>query len=154
MNNTTIIVDQPAWQAMTTSAIHTFPEECCGFIWGDERGGRVTLAREVNNCAEVNRHLSFSICSTDYLKAERLARRRNLRLLGVYHSHPGRSAYPSPHDIEVALPNLYYVIMGTDGSEVYDFRCWQLDESGRFTAKAIQILNPTITNLPQQCLPF
>lgn len=144
MNNKSIIIETSPWEVMTASAIDAFPEECCGFFWGAEDGTRITLAMAVDNDGVVNRHSSFSIRATDYIAAEHLADQRRLKLLGIYHSHPGQSARPSTKDIQAAFPNLYYIIMGTNTHEVYDVSCWQLDESGHFTANAIQVINPII----------
>lgn len=144
MNNKSIIIETSPLEVMITSAVRAFPEECCGFFWGVENGMRITLAMAVDNNGVVNRHSSFSIRATDYIAAEHIADQHRLRLLGIYHSHPSRPAWPSAMDVRAAFPNLYYIIMGTNAHEVYDISCWQLNESGHFTANSIQVINPLI----------
>jgi len=129
--NKELVIEAAALQIMINSATRAFPEECCGFFWGLEEEKRTTLALEVRNVAE-DKHVSFSISQQDYRLAENIAEEHQLTLLGVFHSHPRQSSLPSIEDIELAFPNLYYIIMGVNSNEVYEMSCWLLNESKSF----------------------
>lgn len=89
----------------------SYPDECCGLLLGrfeDER--RVaTEAWPVENAWDESVQLTdneaahslrdrFYIAPEAYLKAQRSAARRDLEIVGCYHSHPDDRAWPSERD--------------------------------------------------------
>ena len=91
----------------------TYPEECCGALFGSEIEGvnTVTSILEIDNSQGENRARRFLVTPQQYLRIERLATERGTALLGFYHSHPDHPARPSAFDTEHALPSLTYVIV-------------------------------------------
>lgn len=115
---------------MYNEAISAFPDECCGFFYGTEDGDyrHVTTAIPVVNSKEGDRRRRFEISPMDYMKAENYALLHNLRLLGVYHTHPLHPAIPSQHDLAQALPYFSYIILSVEENQVRDIRSWRLNE--------------------------
>ena len=124
---------------MVDDALSTFPNECCGFLFGNEtEEERIILqAMVVNNAKEGDKRRRFVITAKDYLKAERYADENNLLLLGVYHSHPNHPAVPSEHDRLAAQPYFSYVILSVINNEYAGLRSWRLNEEQQFEEEEI-----------------
>ena len=99
-----------------------FPDEACGLLVGRREGEGAVLVTEVHtspNLAERPR------CAFEVDPALRLALQQRVRgsadaVVGVYHSHPGRSAQPSRADLMRAWePELVWLITSVlDGQAV------------------------------------
>jgi len=129
-----IIIEPQARQLMTADAVKTFPDECCGFLFGIEKEDDriVTDILIVNNAKEGDKRRRFEISPRDYMKAEQYADENNLHLLGIYHSHPNHPAIPSEHDRLAAQPWFSYVIISVLEKKVGLIRSWRLNESNQF----------------------
>lgn len=129
----TLIIAKQAEQLMYKDATASFPNECCGFFYGQETDTtrEVTLAIPVNNSKKGDQGRRFEISAFDYMKAERYAITNNLTLLGVYHSHPNHPAVPSIHDLKVAMPYFSYIIISVMDGKINVLRSWQLKETVR-----------------------
>lgn len=117
----------------------TYPHECCGFLYGDDKGNYrvLTYSEEVHNTREENRERRFEISGKDYMKAEQYADEHGLTLLGVYHSHPDHPAVPSEYDLRHALPYFSYIIASVKKGKVEVIRSWKLNEEGRFEEEQV-----------------
>jgi proteasome lid subunit RPN8/RPN11 len=84
------------------------PNECCGIIAGN--GGSAThLYRAVNAEASPYR---YNVDTRDLLRIYRDLDAHGWDVLGIYHSHTGTEAYPSPTDVRLAAwPEAYYLIV-------------------------------------------
>ncbi len=134
-----LILHDKAMEEITADAVVAFPEECCGFFFGeddhDERIVLTTLA--VNNAKQGDKRRRFEITPQDYLKAERFAEQSGLQLLGVYHSHPNHPAVPSEHDRVAAQPYFSYIIISVLNKEWADTRSWRLNDEQQFEEETI-----------------
>lgn len=136
-----ISIQSIANEIMIEDAIGSFPDECCGFFFGseDSRGNRVvTHVLVVNNAKEGDKRRRFEVSPKDYLKAEQFADDNNLRLLGVYHSHPNHPAIPSETDRLSAQPYFSYIIISVYDKEIKDIRSWRLNEYSQFEEEIIK----------------
>ncbi len=125
---------------MFEDVLKTFPDECCGFLFGDETEGgdrNFTEIMVVDNSKAGDRRRRFEISAKDYLRAERFADENGLALLGVYHSHPLSPAIPSEHDRVAAQPYFSYIIASVYGEEIRDLTSWRLNESAEFEPEMI-----------------
>lgn len=115
-------------KAVEKHAADTYPEECCGFLYGYEKkeGVEVVLSQSVDNLRKTNRDTRYRITPAEYMKAEKLAEESSFQLLGVYHSHPDHPAAPSAYDLEWALPGFVYLIVSVLGGVVGASRWWEL----------------------------
>ncbi len=84
------------------------PMECCGLL-----AGQTSLMDELVPCTNEDRSpTSFSIPPVELLDSFRRLRKRNRRLLGIYHSHPAGPEYPSSRDVEeFEYPEVSYWII-------------------------------------------
>lgn len=137
-----MITIQPiAKDLMLKDAVQAFPDECCGFLFGEEdsEGNRsITDIQVVNNAKEGDKRRRFVIAPLDYMRAEQHAEENNLLLLGVYHSHPNHPAIPSEHDRVAAQPYFSYVIISVLEGKIGPVRSWRLNDEVQFEEETVQ----------------
>jgi proteasome lid subunit RPN8/RPN11 len=107
----------------------TYPEECCGFLIGRLHDGEneVLSARRTGNRNVDRREDRYVIAPEDYREADRTARRAQLDIVGMYHSHPDHAARPSQTDLEQAtFPGYTYVIVSVREGTAGDLTAWTL----------------------------
>jgi proteasome lid subunit RPN8/RPN11 len=103
------------------------PSECCGVLLG--MPGEVTEAVPTRNLSgDPNR---FLIDPKDHIDACREGRRRNLEVVGFYHSHPHSPAVPSATDLaEASYSGHLYAIVSLAAGPA-EVRIYRFD-SGSF----------------------
>lgn len=127
-----IILNQNVQQIINQHAQEAFPNECCGFLYGQDKDTRtLTLAKRVDNAKEGDQRRRFEISPLDYMKAEQYALNNGLNLLGIYHSHPNHPAIASKHDLAKAMPFFSYVIVSVVEGNIADTKSWKLKETIR-----------------------
>ncbi len=106
----------------------TYPEECCGFLFGTEINNERVIHEVVpiDNSRQDNKERRFLITPEDFIEAERRADNLNLSLIGFYHSHPDHPAIPSEFDREHALPFYSYIIISVRNKKPAEIRSYQL----------------------------
>ena len=131
---------------MIEDALRTFPDECCGFMFGTETEEirTVSAITVVDNSKEGDKRRRFEIRPMDYLHAERYAEENGLALLGIYHSHPNHPSIPSEHDRVAAQPYFSYVIISIYERQFRSLQSWQLNEQSQFEEE--EILKPEFFN--------
>ncbi len=134
-----LIIETAAKSAMIADALKSFPNECCGFMFGFEEGSlrTITTSVEVNNAKEGDQRRRFEISAIDYMRAEKYADENNLILLGIYHSHPNHPAIPSEHDRIAAQGYFSYVIISIMESKFSSILSWQLNDVSQFEEEKI-----------------
>jgi proteasome lid subunit RPN8/RPN11 len=135
-----LVIEQKPLDEMFADALRSFPDECCGFFFGNEIGQEriITNILTVDNSKEGDKRRRFEIAPKDYLDAERFADENELQLLGVYHSHPNHPAVPSEHDRIAAQPYFSYIIISVKEKMIADIRSWQLNENFMFEEETIE----------------
>ena len=135
-----IIIEPRVRQLMIEDAVSTFPDECCGFLFGREEhdGTRILVdILAVDNSKEGDKRRRFEISPQDYMTAEQHALDHDWTLLGIYHSHPNHPAIPSEHDRVAAQPFFSYVIVSVLEKEVVTLRSWILNDDRQFEEEKI-----------------
>jgi proteasome lid subunit RPN8/RPN11 len=148
-----IILEPRIRQLLTEDALNTFPDECCGFLFGREETDGTRLIIDilvVDNSKEGDKTRRFEIAPVDYMTAEQHALDHEWSLLGIYHSHPKHPAVPSEHDRKAAQPYFSYVIIsvietesstgtgpGKEPGHNITFRSWLLNEQQQFEEEKI-----------------
>ena len=132
-------LDAEARAIIERDALEIFPDECCGFLFGEEIGGirYITIAQTVINHKLGDKRRRFEIEPVDYMRAERFADENKLQLLGVYHSHPLHPAVPSEHDRVAAVPFFSYIITSIFPDQEQVIRSWRLNDSEQFEEEEI-----------------
>jgi len=127
-------------EQMIADGIKTFPDECCGFVFGSESQDRrqITDMVVVHNAKQGDKRRRFEISAQDYFNAEQYALDHGLILLGVYHSHPNHPAIPSEHDRRSAQPYFSYIILSIKDGSFDHLRSWTLNDSEQFEEELIK----------------
>ena len=116
-------------QFIMNHARSAYPEECCGFLLGmDSDGRRIRRALSAPNTTRGSRGNRFNIDPMELVRAEEEARRSNLNLIGIYHSHPDSPAQPSKVDLDNAWPGYTYLVVSVQNGEPKDLAAWFLSE--------------------------
>ena len=134
-----LFIDQIAGRQMIEDASATFPDECCGFMFGREEGEDrfVSEISIVKNAKEGDKKRRYEISAKDYLKAEQYAALNDLLILGVYHSHPNHPAIASETDRQAAQPWFSYLILSVIEGKFDNWRSWRLNEAEQFDEEKI-----------------
>ncbi len=105
---------QNIFEKLIAVAQKTAPEEGCGILAG--RDDEVTEFYEMENVA----HSSdwFELKPEDQFKVIKDIRAKELKMLGIFHSHPASPARPSEEDIRHAFyPDSLYFILSLENSD-------------------------------------
>ena len=138
-----INLDQKVLDAISQHGESTFPNECCGFLYGHETNGRqITHSEPITNSKDGDQRRRFEISPFDYMKAEQFALENNTQLLGIYHSHPNHPAIASEHDLAKAMPYFSYVIVSIMDGKYAEVKSWKLyDDRREFQEENVRIWN-------------
>ena len=134
-----LIIDKDCRMYMIDDAEQSFPDECCGFMFGREEDEDrfVTEVKRVDNAKEGDKRRRFEIAPIDYMRAEQYALANKLTLLGVYHSHPNHPAIASETDRQAAQPFFSYVIISVINGVFAEIRSFRLNENLKFEKEPI-----------------
>ena len=128
-------------EAIRAHGAETFPNECCGALYGVN--GVVTDTFALANVTEEGPRRRFRISDKDYMKTERRASELGAELLGFYHSHPDHPARPSQYDLDHALPTFSYIIVSVRGGTPEDMTSWRLrDDRSAFDHEDLAVDAP------------
>lgn len=95
------------------------PRECCGLLAGTRLGECVAAFPVSNVHGSADR---FHMDDRDQMRARDEIAQANLKVVGVYHSHPDGAAYPSSRDVEMWFtPRLACVIVSPARDHVRAF---------------------------------
>ncbi len=131
-------IAEAALKNMINDLEEAYPDEGCGFLYGKDGDIRnIVEAKKVVNSKDGDKRRRFEVKPTDYMKAEMYADENNLKLVGIYHSHPNHPARPSEHDLKQAFPVFSYIIVSVNEGKAGDITSWQLDENGNFEQEKI-----------------
>jgi proteasome lid subunit RPN8/RPN11 len=123
-----LIVDGRIIVAMVEQARAEAPLECCGLLAGRvvDDAGRVEMRYPLVN--EAASPVEFVSNARSMFDATRDIDRRALKVLAVYHSHPGSQAVPSKTDLERNYsPDVVNIIVSLQ-VEPPDVKAWWLRE--------------------------
>ena len=112
--------------AIRAHGAETYPNECCGALYGTE--GTVTATFALPNTTDEGPRRRFMVRPDDYTAAERRATESGCALLGFYHSHPDHPARPSHYDLDHAWPFFSYIIVSVRAGKPEAMTSWRLRE--------------------------
>lgn len=92
-------IAKDALATVEQAARAAWPKEACGLLVGS---GAVIREAVVSENLSNNPERAFLIDPALHLRAQRRAREKGLKVLGVFHSHPSGEAAPSPEDERAA----------------------------------------------------
>lgn len=108
-----IRIEGQPWETMVAHACATYPNECCGAMLGITQDGArvVQVAVPLENVFQGPQQDRYELRPEDLVRAEQEARRRQMDLIGVYHSHPDCDAYFSSTDLKNSCPWYSFVVL-------------------------------------------
>jgi proteasome lid subunit RPN8/RPN11 len=114
------------WQIMVAHAESTYPNECCGVMLGKIVGDSksVTIATRLENVSAGSQAARYELRPEDLLNADKEARRLNLDLIGIYHSHPDCDAYFSETDLKNSCPWYSFVVLSVKNGKFNHANSW------------------------------
>jgi proteasome lid subunit RPN8/RPN11 len=113
------------------------PSEVCGLLVG--LAGRVFHVLPAANIAP-DPSVEYLMDPHDQLRHFQVIEEQGLELLGIYHSHPGNPAYPSPTDMSRAYyPEAIYGIVSLMRSETPVLRTFRLVD-GQVSEVAFEVI--------------
>jgi proteasome lid subunit RPN8/RPN11 len=120
-----------------------YPDEGAGFLLGVPGNPRVVL--EIVSARNMGlggvRRNRYLIGPEDYVDAEQEADRRQMDVLGVFHSHPDHPEEPSAFDREWAQPNFSYIITSIQSGKAVASKSWFLTEDrSRLDQESLEII--------------
>ena len=75
------------------------PLEICGLLVGHRNGDDATVS-EIHRVDSTDpQETTYSMDGLQYMKIETDARKRDLEIVGIYHTHPATVPYPSKTDV-------------------------------------------------------
>ena len=93
-----IILSSLQKQILSTHADNEKPNESCAILFGKEVEGenrveKVFLTKNIDQSP-----VNFTISAEQRLEADKMERELQLKIIGIFHSHPDSKAYPSDTD--------------------------------------------------------
>jgi proteasome lid subunit RPN8/RPN11 len=126
----TLYLSATARAQLSSHAELGYPNEICGVLLGKHSAGRRAITGVIaldNSFEELQQYHRFLITPEDMLRSERIAREQQLKVLGVYHSHPDEEARPSTYDRDhAAWTSWSYIIISVLKGRVAAVRAWNL----------------------------
>ncbi len=123
------------FKRITEHAIREFPNEACGILSGSTE--RVNKVYEMTNVEKSPQ--TFFMDAREQLKVMKEIRNEGQKMIGIYHSHVASPAFPSDHDVELALyPEVSYVIISIKDRENPSVRSFKIVE-GKIREEELKI---------------
>lgn len=121
-----IEIDLAPWEQMVAHAEATYPNECCGVMLGkiDGTDKSVCIAMPMENVSAGSQAARYELRPEDLLKADREARKHQMDLIGIYHSHPDCDAYFSETDLKNSCPWYSFVVISVQNGRFDHANCW------------------------------
>jgi proteasome lid subunit RPN8/RPN11 len=126
-------IQEEECRAMLAHGTACLPEEGCGLLGGrfDEGGtARVEVVFPVEN--ELHSPVRFRMAPLEQLRVFQEIERRNLDLVGIFHSHPTGPDHPSVTDLaEFFYPGVPVVILspGPGAAGVWQVKAFHIENS-------------------------
>ncbi|MBF2017337.1 MAG: M67 family metallopeptidase [Rivularia sp. T60_A2020_040] len=145
-------------QTIFTHAQNTYPEECCGVIFGHIDCDRKTVVEVIPTQNAWNRETAgdfadhdlddlnyskkrrYTIAPQDMLQLQKSAREGNVNIIGIFHSHPDYPAVPSEFDRSYAWQEYSYIIVSVQKGQAEDINSWVLTDNSQFQQEEIREL--------------
>ncbi len=130
-----LTLEKELFKKITEHAIREFPNEACGILSGSQ--GRVEKVYEMTNTDKSPQ--TFFMDAKEQLRVMKEIRNKGEEMIGIYHSHVASEAYPSSHDVELALyPEVSYVIISIKNKKSPSVRSFKIVE-GKISEEELEI---------------
>jgi len=120
-----IILTDLQKQILSKHAKNEKPNESCAILFGKDDGEeckvqRIFLTKNIDQSP-----VNFTISAEQRLEADKMERESQLKIIGIFHSHPDSNAYPSNTDKKFMdlNPVVWVIFSGIS----HDFKAYVLD---------------------------
>lgn len=111
------------FEKIVRHSLQEFPNEACGILSGSP--GRADEVYEMINADKSPQ--TFFMDAREQLKVMKEIRSKGEEMIGIYHSHVASEAYPSSHDVELALySEASYVIISVKDKKNPSIRSFRI----------------------------
>jgi proteasome lid subunit RPN8/RPN11 len=120
-----------------------FPNEVCGVLIGKiiNNNYKISTSMACKNLNEKRSTDRYVLNQKDYIKADKEARKQNLDIIGIYHSHPNHPAIASDTDKRLAQERYIYLIYSIYKKKYTNLLGWILnEEEDKMEGAKIEIL--------------
>jgi len=93
-----LILTERQQQILTNHAESEKPNESCGILFGSENKEEIKV-KEIFLTKNIEQSpVNFTISAEQRLEADKMEKELQLKIIGIFHSHPASIAYPSNTD--------------------------------------------------------
>ena len=93
-----LILTERQQQILTNHAESEKPNESCGILFGSENKEEIKV-EEIFLTKNIEQSpVNFTISAEQRLEADKMEKELQLKIIGIFHSHPASIAYPSNTD--------------------------------------------------------
>ncbi len=120
-----IILTKDQKEILSNHAEQENPNESCAILFGKE-SGETTFVEKIFLTENIeNSPANFTISAEQRLEADKIERESDLKIIGIFHSHPNSEAYPSNTDKKFMElnPEIWIIFSGISK----DFKAYILD---------------------------
>ena len=146
-----VVFESSVLEEIARGAAKAYPYEGCGALLGESGHVRVTLP--LPNTEKGTPRVRFEVSPRDYLRVEREADARGLKLLGFWHSHPDHPARPSATDRAYAWEGLLTVIVSVEKGRSGDIGAWEI-RGAESAFESVEIESPGVAESPRGQVPI
>ena len=114
-------------------ARRAYPAEACGLLLGRQEGSQFVVIEHENSINLATRPTEFELDPASVVRAEARSKQADMRILGVWHSHPNESAVPSVRDLEGVWSGWLQWIVSLDDSKILEGRAWRMGVAGELS---------------------
>jgi len=121
-----IILTKSQQQLLSNHADNERPNESCAILFGTEDEKEIKVEKIFLTKNIEKSPVNFTISAEQRLEADRMERELELKMIGIFHSHPDSQAYPSITDKKFMElnPVIWIIFSGTSR----DFKAYVLEK--------------------------
>jgi proteasome lid subunit RPN8/RPN11 len=123
-------IERPVLDVVLSHARECQPKECCGILLANV-GDLTTIvdALRADNIEPGRPTEAYLLDHRTQLRALDMEIEGRMATVGYYHSHPRGDARPSRRDVELAVPDTSYLIVGMGGGSE-EYATWRVADDG------------------------
>ena len=121
-----IILTEAQKQILSNHADNEKPNESCAILFGTDNEEEVKVEKVFLTKNIDQSPVNFTISAEQRLEADKMERESQLKIIGIFHSHPDSKAYPSNTDKKFMElnPEVWIIFSGISK----DFKAYVLEQ--------------------------
>jgi len=121
-----IILTEAQKQILSNHADNEKPNESCAILFGTDNEEKIKVEKVFLTKNIDQSPVNFTISAEQRLEADKMERESQLKIIGIFHSHPDSKAYPSNTDKKFMElnPEVWIIFSGISK----DFKAYVLEQ--------------------------